>query len=78
MFCLIAAKHLQEISSSADRQDHRKSVRPFKGILPTFLSSSPPTPATQSGLCGAFIPFMGFATSAVRFNGRARRAERAD
>src|SRR5262249_35555081 len=24
----------------------------------TFLSSSPPTPATQSGLCGAFIPFM--------------------
>jgi hypothetical protein len=24
------------------------------------------TPATQSGLCGAFIPFMGFASSAVR------------
>jgi hypothetical protein len=44
----------------------------------TFLSSSPPTPATQSGLCGAFIPFMGFASSAVCFNGRARRAERAD
>src|SRR5262249_52205488 len=44
----------------------------------TFLSSSPTCPATQSGLCGAFIPFMGFASSAVRFNGRARRAERAD
>jgi len=44
----------------------------------TFLSSSPPTPATQSGLFGAFIPFTGFASSAVRFNGRARRAERAD
>jgi hypothetical protein len=32
--------------------------------------------ATQSGLCGAFIPFTGFASSAVRFNGRARPAER--
>jgi len=41
----------------------------------TFLSSSPPTPATQSGLYGAFIPFMGFASSAVRFNGRARRVQ---
>ena len=36
--------------------------RDFK--KPTFPSSSPPTPATQSGLCGAFIPFMGFASSA--------------
>jgi hypothetical protein len=43
----------------------------------TFLSSSLTCPATQSGLCGAFIPFTGFASSAVRFNGRARRAERA-
>jgi hypothetical protein len=43
-----------------------------------FPSSSPLTPATQSGLFGAFIPFTGFASSAVRFNGRARRAERAD
>src|SRR5262249_52486670 len=49
-----------------------------RDILRTFLSSSPPTPATQSGLCGAFIPFMGFASSAVHFNGRACRAERAD
>jgi hypothetical protein len=29
-----------------------------------FPSSSPLTPATQSGLCGAFIPFTGFASSA--------------
>ena len=44
----------------------------------TFLSSSLTCPATQSALCGAFIPFTGFASSAVRFNGRARQAERAD
>src|SRR5262249_59379905 len=29
----------------------------------TFLSSSPTTSATQSDLFGAFIPFMGFASS---------------
>ena len=34
-----------------------------------YSSSSLTTPATQSGLCGAFIPFTGFASSAVRFNG---------
>jgi hypothetical protein len=34
----------------------------------TFASSSPTCPATQSGLFGAFIPFMGFASSAVCFN----------
>src|SRR5262249_12033089 len=32
----------------------------------------------QKASGSAFIPFMGFASSAVRFNGRARRAERAD
>ena len=39
---------------------YRKSVRPFqRDILRRhFLSSSPPTSATQSGLFGAFIPFM--------------------
>src|SRR6516165_986482 len=41
----------------------------------TFLSSNLTCPATQSGLYGAFIPFMGFASSAVRFNGRARRVQ---
>ena len=28
-----------------------------------FLSSNPTCPATQSGLCSAFVPFMGFAAT---------------
>src|SRR5262249_31806508 len=49
------------IRASFQRDNLRRHVR----------SSSPKCPATQSGLFGAFIPFMGFASSAVCFNGRA-------
>src|SRR5262249_25673422 len=39
------------VSLARVRLDPRKSVWPFKGYFAmTFLSSSPPTPATQSGL----------------------------
>jgi hypothetical protein len=35
--------------------------------IPGFESSHP---SHAVGLCGAFIPFIGLASSAVRFNGR--------
>ena len=66
------------VSAAGIRLDHRKSVTKLsKGYFATtFLSSSLTCPATQSGLFGAFIPFMGFASSAVCFNGRATLGER--
>ena len=59
---------------------HQSEAQPPNGPLTAATSPDTPStcPATQSGLLGAFIPFTGFASSAVRFNGRARRAERAD
>ena len=56
-----------------------ESARAFKGIICDDVSEFESyMPSQAVGLCGAFIPFTGFASSAVRFNGRARRAERAD
>src|SRR5947209_18722379 len=47
------------VSKARIRLDFRKSVRSFKGIICVDISEF------ESGLCGAFIPFTGFASSAV-------------
>ena len=72
-----AAAQTRVVSMAAIRLGSWESARAFKGkFATTFLSSNLTCPATQSGLFGAFIPFMGFASSAVRFNGRATLGER--
>jgi len=61
------------------RLGSRESARAFKGIICDDVSEFESyMPSHAVGFLCAFIPFMGFASSAVRFNGRARRAERAD
>jgi hypothetical protein len=57
---------------------HQSEAQPPNGPLTAATSPDTPStcPATQSGLFGAFIPFMGFASSAVCFNGRATLGER--
>src|SRR4029077_17577425 len=60
-----AAAQTRIVSKARIRLDSGKSVRSFKGIIWVDISESPTCPATQSGRCGAFIPFTGFASSAV-------------
>ena len=69
--CQVVRSSSAKNLSSQNTLESQGFRRMFKRYLfgTTFASSSPLTPATQSGLCGAFIPFMGFASSAVCFNG---------
>jgi hypothetical protein len=77
-----AAAQTRMVSVARIRLVSRKSPRLFKGIIcddiSEFESHMPSHAVASLWVIGAFIPFMGFASSAVRFNGRARRAERAD
>jgi hypothetical protein len=74
-----AAAQTRVVSMAGIRLGSWESARTFKGIICDDISefeSSHPSHAV--GSLWRVYPVHGFASSAVRFNGRARRAERAD
>jgi len=68
------AAQTRMVSLARIRLVSRKSPRIFKRIICDDVSEfESHMPSHAVGFLCAFIPFMGFASSAVRFNGRARQ-----
>jgi len=65
-----AAAQTRVVSMAGIRLGSEESARAFKGIICDDISQfESHMPSHAVGFLCAFIPFMGFASSAVRFNG---------